>query len=663
MKENKEILEIKKKAAEFQAKGLYKKALEEIEKLLSYPEFLDEGIYQRIGELNKKLGNKGKALEYYMKAVEGYKKHSSYSHLIPLYKKILELDPKRKDLLIDLADAYYHRRMLTEASKTLYEYAGYLYQQGKIEESFGVYEKLMELAPENILLQREVAELYLLHDRTKEAWRIYRRIFEHYKKLGREDKLVEIKEKLEEIEIIIGDDLVELKGEEKEKKFDREDEEEKEFLTVEDILKGSETASFREIITKKAEAEPEEKMAVERGEIPSEDKEPEEREEIKKEIKKEETEEKIEEDVSEDKIDVVPKGWEQTVAMGDAYWELGEKEEALRIYYEAADECHKEHNFMDALKIYKKIADYYPFELKTRQKMVQIAQNLKDKNLLVESLLQLADCLYERSDKEKAKVWYLQILKRADPDCREAKEKLSIIAPELIEKIEKPRVTEKEVIEVPKKEKKAKAPGFPVKQKKEKVITTDKKEVTPEKETMLEEPEFIDLGEELRKELEKEEKEPQTKEEKEKEIFKQIEESIYTHAQKIDPVDALEVGMAMKELGLVEDAISNLKKALEGDHEVKKEAYHLLGQIFLEMGKPEIALENLENAIIIKIDDKEKDRAIHYDLARTYESINEWAKAVKHYKVIYEQDPSSKELKQKILELVKKIKLSQKSKD
>lgn len=663
MKENKEILEIKKKSAEFQAKGFYKKALEELEKLLNYPEFLDEGVYQRIGELNKKLGNKGKALEYYMKAVEGYKKHASYSHLIPLYKKILELDPEKKDLLIDLADAYYHRRMLTEASKTLYEYAGYLYQQGKVEEAFGVYEKLMELAPENILLQREVAELYLLHDRTREAWKIYRRIFEHYKKLGREDKLVEIKENLEEIEIIMGDEAIELKEEEKEKKFDKEDEEEKEFLTVEDILKGSEAASFREIITRKVEAEPEGEMEIERGEIPSEAEGLEEREEIKEEIEKEQIEEEIEKAVSEDKIEVVPKGWEQTVAMGDAYWELGEKEEALRIYYEAADGCHKEHNFMEALKIYKKIADYYPFELKARQRMIQIAQNLKDKNLLVESLLQLADCLYERGDKEKAKVWYLQILKRADPECREAKEKLSIIAPELIEKIEKPEVTKKEVVEVPKKEKKVKTPEPPVKQKKEKAITTGKKEVTPEKETVLEEPEFIDLGEELRKELEKDEKEPQTKEEKEKEIFKQIEESIYTHAQKTDPVDALEVGMAMKELGLVEDAISNLKKALEGDNKVKKEAYHLLGQIFLEMEKPEIALENLKNAIGIKTNDNVKDRTIHYDLARAYESINEWAKAVKHYKIIYEQDPSSKELKQKILELARKIKSSQKSKD
>jgi tetratricopeptide (TPR) repeat protein len=294
--------------------------------------------------------------------------------------------------------------------------------------------------------------------------------------------------------------------------------------------------------------------------------------------------------------------------------------------------------------------------------MIQIAQHLKDKNLLVESLLQLANCLYERGDKEKAKVWYLQILKRADPDCREAKEKLSIIAPELIEKMEKAKVARKEVVEVPKKQKKVKVTEPPVKQKKEKVSTADKKEVIPEKEAVLEEPEFIDLGEELRKELEKEEKEPQTKEEKEKEIFRQIEESIYTHAQKTDPVDALEVGMAMKELGLIEDAISNLKKALEGEDKVKKEAYHLLGQIFLEMEQPEIALENLKNAISIKIDNSEKDRVIHYDLARAYESVGEWAKAVKHYKIIYEQDPSSKELKQKILELARKIKSSRKNK-
>lgn len=620
MKDNKEIFEIKKRAAEYQAKGLYREALKELEKLLNFPSVVDENLYQRIGELYKKLGNNNKALEFYLKAVEGYKKHASYPHLIPLYKKILEIDPGRKELLLDLAEAYYQRNMITEASKALYEYANYLYQKGEIDEAFKMYEKLMEITPENIILKREIAELYLLHNLPKKAWKIYRSIFEHYKKIGREDKMVEIREKLEEIEIVMGEEGIEFEKEEKSKVVEKEnEEEEKEFLSVDDILK-SEGIGLRGIIEKeetvKEETEgPEitEEVSIERGEIPGE---------------KEEIEKGLEEKI-------VPKGWEAIVELADAYWEMDYKEEALEEYYSAAEACYKEHDYANALKIYQKIADRYPLELKARQRMVQIAQQLKDKNLLMESLLQLANCLYERGDKEKAKVWYLQILKRADPGCKEAKEKLSLLAPELLEKLEK---------------------------KPEEKIKEEKKEV--KEEVKLEEPEFIDLGEEIRRELEREEKSlPRTREEKEKEIFEQIRESIYTHAQKIDPVSALEIGMAMKDLGLFEEAIDSLKKALEGDSKTRKEAYHLLGQVYLELRQFENAIENLEKALQIEISDEEMDNAIYYDLARSYEEKGEWKKAIHYYKILYEKEPAAEELRQKILELAKKIKLfSQKDK-
>lgn len=656
MKENnKEIFNIKKKAAEYQAKGLYKEALKELEKLLDFPSAVDENLYQRIGELHKKLGNKKKALEFFLKAVEGYKKHGSYPHLIPLYKKILEIDPERKELLLDLAEAYYQRNMLTEASKSLYEYANYLYQKGEIEEAFKIYQKLMEITPENIILKREVAELYLLHNLPKEAWKIYRDIFEHYKKIGREDKMVEIKEKLEEIEIIMGEEGIEFEKEEEKRKevVEKEDEEEKDFLSVEEILK-SEGIGLRGIIRggregvkEKEEEEVEtpervEEMEIERGEIP-------EVKEIKaeevKEVEKEHPE-KIEGPVEER---VVPKGWEAVLEMAEVYWELGHKEDALEEYYNAAEGYYKDHDYTNALKVYQRIADRYPLELKARQRMVQIAQQLKDKNLLVESLLQLANCLYERGDKEKAKIWYFQILKRADPNCKEAKERLSLIAPELLKKLEKKPEAPKRV-----EEEKVKA------KKVEKEVSIEE----PKEQVELEEPEFIDLGEEIRKELEKEEKSiPKTMEEKEKEILEQIKESIYTHAQKIDPVDALEMGMAMKDLGLFHEAIDNLKKAVEGDDKTKKEAYHLLGQVYFEMKEFDKAIENLKKSLKIKTEDKEKNNAIYYDLARSYEEKGEWGKAIKYYKVLYEKDPASKELKQKILELARKIKIfSQKKK-
>ncbi len=618
MRESKEILEIKKKAAEYQAQGLYKQALQELQKLLNYPDAIDESIYQRIGELHKKLGNKKEALEYYLKAMEGYKKHDAHSYLIPLYKKILEIEPTKKELLIDLAESYYQRGMITEAAKALHEYADYVYKKGEIDKAFEVYKKLMQLIPENILLKKEVAELYLLHNFPKEAWKIYSDIFEHYKKIGREDRLMEIREKMEEIQIILGEEKIEIEGTQELERAEKEDEEEKEFVSVEDLLK-EEKLGFREFIIKPKEEIKEEVQEVQEiKETPVE------------EIQKEEVLEKREEEV-EPKIK--RKGWEQIVEMGDVYLELGEKGEALREYYTAAHGYYKEQDFMNAIRIYKKINDLFPLELESRQKLVQIAQQMKNKNLLVESLLELANCLYERGDKEKAKIWYLQILKRADPNCKEAREKLAILAPGLLEKLEKKAKPEEIII------------------KEERV----KEEVIEEAE-VISEVNFIDLGEEIRKELEKEEI---SMKKEEKEIFDHIKESIYTHAEKVDPVYALEVGIAMKELGLFEEAIVNLNKALAGDNKIKKEAYYYLGQIFSEIKKYDMAIENLLNALNIKnVEDEEKERAIYYELGKAYEAKSNFREAIKYYKILYEKDPTYKELKEKIIQLAKKIKLS-----
>ena len=626
MKESKEIREIKAKASEYISAGLYKEALRELEKLLNYPEAVDGALYQRIGELQKKIGDKEKAIEYYFKAIEEYKKHESYSHLVALYRKILEIIPYKKELLFELADAYYHIGMTTEAAKALQEYADYLYKEGETEKAFEVYKNLLNIVPENILLKRKVAELFLLHNLFKDAWRLYKEIFEHYKKLSKEDKLVEIKEKMEEIEIIMGEEIKEFKEELSVK--EEEEEEEKEFMSVEDLIRSREKG-IKDFIESKEKEEVEEISEIKETieEVP---KAKESVEEIPK------TEEKAEE--VEEKIKY--KKWEAELDMADAYLDLGEKDIALELYYSAGETLFKEQDFMNAIKVYKKIIDLFPFELKARQKLVEIAQRIKDKNLLVESLLELANCLYERGDKEKAKVWYLQILKRADPNCKEAKERLSIIAPEILEKIEKPK-------------EKVKEPEIKLEEKKEE----EKKEEVIEEVEIVSEDAFIDLGKEIREELEKEERKVSKEEEK---IFEEMRESIYSHAENIDPVYALEVGIAMKDLGILDEAITNFKKALKGDNKIKKDAYYYLGQIFIEIKRPDLAIENFLNALNIKTEDEERDRALHYEIGLAYEMMEKWAEAIRHYKILYEKDPSYKEIKQKIVELVKKIKSSKK---
>ncbi len=98
-----------------------------------------------------------------------------------------------------------------------------------------------------------------------------------------------------------------------------------------------------------------------------------------------------------------------------------------------------------------------------------------------------------------------------------------------------------------------------------------------------------------------------------------------------------DLGTAYKEMGLLDEAISEFQAALRAssDH---LPTYELMGQTFLEMGKHEAAVKSLERALKSRATVEDELVGIYYYLARAYEHLGKSDSAVEFYDRVFSLD-------------------------
>lgn len=624
------ISELKKKAREYELRGDYKKALETYQTVLKYENNDPETLF-RIGQILIKFKQEKKAGEFLLKSFEIFEKQGIYDkRTIALLKKLIQLYPDKKDLYRKLAEAYYHVGDYGEAGKTLEFYIEFLFKNGEYEKGFENYELLLKWQPENFALKERVAELYLDFKKNKRAIEIYFELLYYFFNRNKE-KEKEIRNKL----LSLG-----VSEKEIEERISSDSESEKKdsvFVTLDELLKGDRLKATRTLKqVKEAEKEEKEEKAEKEEMI--------EMKEIEKEIQKE-VEEEFSQEVSDTEFGSEAAVSEEEVSeseiknplkvktLAETLLMMGDYTGALDTFYKAFELYLQENLLIEAYNILKEIASKWPEEIKARKEMVKISHMLKNKDLLVDSILSLAECLYKRGAKDDALKWFLKVLD-IEPDNKKAIEYVTMISPESLEKLKKRKE------EVPlKKEKtiKVEEPKTPEME----FVKIEKKKTLEEKKK---EEEFIDLKSQIVEELEEDEKKIK------KDIFSEVRETLHKFSKEIDYKGKLELGIAMREMGLYEEAIINLKEALNSE-ETRAKSLELLGEIFMELRKFNIALEYFERALQEKNLEERRVISIEYHLGECYENLGDSVNALTYYKRAYEKDPEIMGLKDKIEEL------------
>ncbi|MEO0291880.1 MAG: hypothetical protein ABIM54_02970, partial [candidate division WOR-3 bacterium] len=390
------ISELKKKAREYELRGDYKKALETYQTVLKYENNDPETLF-RIGQILIKFKQEKKAGEFLLKSFEIFEKQGIYDkRTIALLKKLIQLYPDKKDLYRKLAEAYYHVGDYGEAGKTLEFYIEFLFKNGEYEKGFENYELLLKWQPENFALKERVAELYLDFKKNKRAIEIYFELLYYFFNRNKE-KEKEIRNKL----LSLG-----VSEKEIEERISSDSESEKKdsvFVTLDELLKGDRLKATRTLKqVKEAEKEEKEEKAEKEEMI--------EMKEIEKEIQKE-VEEEFSQEVSDTEFGSEAAVSEEEVleseiknplkvkTLAETLLMMGDYTGALDTFYKAFELYLQENLLIEAYNILKEIASKWPEEIKARKEMVKISHMLKNKDLLVDSILSLAECLYKRGAK------------------------------------------------------------------------------------------------------------------------------------------------------------------------------------------------------------------------------------------------------------------------
>lgn len=584
------IGDVKKKVAEYEAKGDSKKAIAELEQAVK--DFPHEGsLFNKLGDLYIKVNRKKEALDVYEQGARVFKEETFFPNAIALCKKILRLDDKRTEVYCLLGELHKELDQRGEAANYFLEYADRKMKSNDLDAALNTYNIIKDLVPNNPKILETISAIYEKAGKTekgeefrKEAHKIetkQEKLRESVESQGKEPQpqAPEEPEPLPEPE---AEPLVEPTPEEEPAPEPEVEEEEKESepeVEAEPEEEREETPS----------AEEEEKYVEEKAEPSLEDIVSPEVAELLKDEEPVTVEERVESETPVEELSEVDK----TVELGELYLNLGSEDEAIDCFRNAAHDAYERKLYDKAFVLNKRIAELRPFDLKSRQYMVEIAKMGDDRDLQLETMMELAESLTRREAKSEARSLYKKILE-IDPD--------NSLAKEMVAAFEQPK-------------------------------------------------DFIDLGEVLRTELE-ESQQPDSIQSIEG-LVSQFRREVFESIGEGDFRSRYDLGVAYKGMGLFQEAIEEFEIAAK-DKELRLKALEMIGSCFLERDKPDDAIKMLFEALKITNRSPQEYFGIHFLLGNCYEKKNQMREALKAYMQAFKIDKTVPELTHKINDLKKK---------
>ena len=303
-------------------------------------------------------------------------------------------------------------------------------------------------------------------------------------------------------------------------------------------------------------------------------------------------------------------------ALGEALIEEGERERGIEELDHASAGYENRGNLEQAQGLVDEILKLDPNSVRHRQKLVEYAFKSGDKAKLIDAYLELADTLLRQDLPDKARAVYQRVGEH-DPKNERAKAAIAMLAPVSAPPQAKP-------------EKKVAA-------KDAKMKVRDEAEVAGE---------FVDLSAMV---LEEEmpqrntrmtvaDEEPTGDEERDfHEMLTRFRQGIEENIDEADFQSHYDLGIAFKEMGLLDEAIAELQKALRAP-EGKLRVSEALGACFLEKGAHVVAESILRRSLELPSSGDQERLGILYWLGRALEEQGKRVEARELYGRVFAVD-------------------------
>jgi pilus assembly protein FimV len=158
-------------AEKFVQQGKLPNAIAEYEKVLKAdPKELT--VSNTIGDLYARLGQADKAVESFKSVGDAYAAQGFTVKAIAMYKKLTKLRPTLESVL-RLAELYTQQGLFNDARAQYLQVAEEFLRSGELEQAVRIFQKTLEMDPENVAMRTRLAEVYVRLNKKTEAWQLF----------------------------------------------------------------------------------------------------------------------------------------------------------------------------------------------------------------------------------------------------------------------------------------------------------------------------------------------------------------------------------------------------------------------------------------------------------------------------------------------------------
>ncbi len=148
--------------------GKLQHAISEYEKIIK-EDPKDLTVLNTVGDLCARVGQTDRAATYFRKVGDAYASDGFTVKAIAMYKKLSKLNPSAMECIVKLAELYTQQGLYNDARTQYVQLAEHHMRAGDTGEAARIFQKMLELDPENIAMQSKLADLYVRLDRKDEA--------------------------------------------------------------------------------------------------------------------------------------------------------------------------------------------------------------------------------------------------------------------------------------------------------------------------------------------------------------------------------------------------------------------------------------------------------------------------------------------------------------
>ncbi|HSU14789.1 tetratricopeptide repeat protein [Longimicrobium sp.] len=162
---------LRDQARNYETRGQWREAIDAYRELVESPEGgdVDIGTWNRIGDLHLRVNETERAVQAYEQAVNAYVDVGLYNNAIALCRKVLRLVPGRAQTYLRLGQISAAKGFFADARQNFLEYAERMRKAGKLDASFAALKEFADVSPEPADVRRLLADQLLAHGRKDEA--------------------------------------------------------------------------------------------------------------------------------------------------------------------------------------------------------------------------------------------------------------------------------------------------------------------------------------------------------------------------------------------------------------------------------------------------------------------------------------------------------------